>query len=74
MKIETKFSIGDKVYTMRQNEVYSFYIERIEAIVTPRDRDRVTFIYDSECKHIFNESACYASKEELLASLCPSNP
>lgn len=76
MKIETKFGYYDKCYTMLDNKVYSFEIERIDITITPvhvgakyTGLNRDIFYYDYQCKNRFSECDCYASKEELLASL-----
>ena len=76
MTIETKFNYYDKCFTMLDNKVYTFEIERIDIIVTPvhagarhTGLNRDINYYDYQCKHRFNERDCYATKEELLASL-----
>lgn len=76
MKIETKFDYFSKVYTMLDNKVYTFEVEKIEIYISPRtvgsvfsSLEKEVYYSDYQCKHSFNESNCYASKEELLASL-----
>lgn len=76
MKIETKFNYFDKAYTMLDNKVYSFEVEQIEIYIRPKSvGDKFSPLkievryFDYQCQHSFNESDCYASKEELLASL-----
>lgn len=76
MKIETKFDYFSKVYTMLDNKVYTFEVEKIEIYITPRTAgsafsslEKVVYYLDYQCKHSFIERDCYGSKEELLASL-----
>lgn len=76
MKIETKFNYLSTAYTMLDNKVYSFEVEKIEIDISPKSAgDRFSLLkievryFDYQCKHSFNESECYASKEELIASL-----
>lgn len=77
MKIETKFSIGDSVWVMKENRPQCFCIFKI---VTHAQMDMnasigtmPVYIYirylSADGEFDFFESACYASKEELLASL-----
>lgn len=76
MKIETKFDYFSKVYAMLDNKVYSFEVEKIEVSIPPNTvgskfsalHIEVDY-FDYQCHHRFNEKDCYASKEELLASL-----
>lgn len=76
MKIETKFDYFSKVYTMLDNKVYSFEVEKIEIYISPKSVGSAftplcieVDYFDYQCHHRFNEKDCYASKEELLASL-----
>lgn len=76
MKIETKFNYFNKVYTMLDNKVFSFVVEKIEIFISPKSEGSVftpmiieVRYFDYQCQHSFNERDCYASKEELLASL-----
>lgn len=76
MKIETKFDYFSKVYTMLDNKVYTFEVEKIEIYISPRtvgsvfsSLEKVVYYLDYQCKHSFIERDCYGSKEELLASL-----
>lgn len=76
MKIETKFDYFSKVYTMLDNKVYTFEVEKIEIYITPKSVGAIctpleiaVIYFDYQCHHRFNEKDCYASKEELLASL-----
>ena len=76
MKIETKFDYFSKVYAMLDNKVYSFEVEKIEIYISPRTVGSAfsslnieVDYFDYQCHHRFNERDCYASKEELLASL-----
>ncbi len=76
MKIETKFGYFSTAYTLLDNKVYSFQVEKIDIYVYPKlDGDKFSQLifdvnyYDYKCKHVFNERDCFATKEELLASL-----
>lgn len=76
MKIETKFGYFSTAYTMLNNKVYSFQVERIEIYAYPKlEGDKFSPIeikvayFDYQCKHIFYEQDCFATKEELIASL-----
>ena len=61
---------------MLDNKVYSFKVEKIEIYISPRTAwsafsslEKTAYYLDYQCKHSFIERDCYASKEELLASL-----
>lgn len=76
MKIETKFDYFSTVFTMLDNKVYSFDVEGIDIYISPKDTgDKFSpmkiavFYYDYMRRNRFDEKDCYASKEELLASL-----
>lgn len=76
MKIETKFNYFSKAFTMLDNKVYSFEVERIEVYIYPKNTGdkfspmNIAVIYcDYMCRNRFDEKDCYATKEELLASL-----
>lgn len=76
MTIQTKFSYNSKVYTMLDNKVYSFEVEKIEISITPKSPGAIytpleigVCYFDYQSKHRFNEEDCYATKEELIASL-----
>lgn len=76
MKVETKFGYFSKVYTMLNNKIYPFEVEKIEIYISPKSAGsefsplefKVRY-FDYQCKHSFYESDCYALKEELIASL-----
>lgn len=76
MKIETKFDYFSKVYTMLDNKIYPFEVEKMKIDISPKSvgskfsplEIKVRY-FDYQCKHSFYESDCYASKEELIASL-----
>lgn len=76
MKIETKFDYFSKVYTMLDNKVYAFEVEKIDIYISPNTvgskfpalNIEVDY-FDYQCRNRFSEKDCYASKEELLASL-----
>ncbi len=77
MKIETKFSIGDSVWVMKDNKPQRFPIFFINVSASGSMNAPVginpvyaTVRYSStDGEFDIPESACYASKEELLASL-----
>ncbi len=76
MKIETKFDYFTTVFTMLDNKVYSFDVEKIEIYISPKNNgdkfspmEIAVVYYDYMCRNRFDEKDCYASKEELLASL-----
>ena len=76
MKIETKFDYFSKVFTMLDNKVYSFEVEKIEIYISPINHGdkfspkKIEIVYyDYMCRNRFDDKDCYASKEELLASL-----
>lgn len=73
MKIETKFSIGDSVWVMKDGKPYEFTVRSIHTHTIFYVRSmKTTVIYsESPCIEDFchTESDCYASREELLASL-----
>ena len=71
MTINTKYNIGDSIYSMRDNKVY---IEQLTGILTDTQIDhkgnRVTEIrYKTNSGRIIKEDKVFNSKEELLATL-----
>ncbi|WP_305156228.1 hypothetical protein [uncultured Muribaculum sp.] len=65
-----------KVFTMLDNKVYSFDVEKIDIYISPINHgDKLSPMkitvdyYDYMCRNRFDEKDCYATKEELLASL-----
>lgn len=76
MTITTKFSIGDSVWVMKNGNPCKITVGMIEVINYPENNfgvfstSTIVDYYDSLRPYIrFPESACYATKEELLASL-----
>lgn len=71
MKIETKFSIGDSVWVMKENKPYEFFVTQIaiHSWTIPMGGCNTAVHYIDSRHDKYSESACYASKEELLASL-----
>lgn len=76
MTIQIKFSYNSTVYTMLDNKVYSFEVEKIDIYITPKSVGAIctpleiaVVYYDYQCHHRFDEQDCYATKEELIASL-----
>lgn len=77
MKIETKFSIGDTVWFMKDNKPRSFTVNSINVNIydTPTGCnygvERIKSVrYSDFGEHQTQfESDCFATKEELIASL-----
>lgn len=76
MKIETKFSINDTVWVMKDNKPHSICIWGIRINVSAYPTDYYgmgvsqSIVYSNYGNHeSVNESDCYATKEELIASL-----
>ncbi len=76
MKVETKFSINDTVWVMKYNKPHNICIWgiRINISAYPTDCYGIgvsqSIVYSNYGNHeSVNESDCYATKEELLASL-----
>ena len=69
MKIETKFSIGDKVYFMFNNEVRRGVI--VSIIIRINNKDERTFTYQIDGVHgmIFSDANLYGTKEEIIKAL-----
>ena len=70
-----KYEVGDEVFTMEDNKVKSFVVQK-RIILTRADGDNnvVTSVYYDESnwdslKAIYPEDALYSSKKELLNSL-----
>lgn len=70
-----KYEVGDEVFTMEDNKVKSFVVQK-RIILTRVDGDNnvVTSVYYDESnwdslKAIYPEDALYPSKKELLNSL-----
>ncbi len=76
MKIETKFSINDTVWVMKNNKPHSICIYGIRVNVSAYPTgcygigisQNVSY-FDFGNHESVNESDCFATKEELLASL-----
>lgn len=76
MKIETKFSINDTVWVIKDNKPHSICIYGIRVNVSAHptgcygtDISQNVNYFDFGNRESVNESDCYATKEELLASL-----
>lgn len=76
MRVETKFNINDTVWIMKDNKSYSFGIWGISIHVSAYPTDYYgmgvsqSITYSDFGNHVsVKESNCFASKEELLASL-----
>ncbi len=77
MKIETKFSIGDSVWVMREGNPVELLILGI-GLYAYSDTVAITEVHPVRTVTFYNfggnlgdatESECFATKEELLASL-----
>lgn len=71
MTFETKFNIGDDVYTLKDNKVFKFTICRI-LCGARSDSDGAWVNYSDDWvgdKRIFHEYDVFATKEELAQSL-----
>lgn len=77
MTITTKFSIGDSVWVMKDGKPQTFVVGGVvtKTIPIPKrwncgENSRTVIAYSDLCNQFnHNETRCYASKEELLASL-----
>lgn len=76
MDIKTKFQLNQDVWMMKDNKPYSFKIFDIIAHVNMRDVGNYCSVIDTTIKYIgysghpeVYEDNCFASKEELIASL-----
>lgn len=68
MTITTKFSIGDSVWVKDRYGSHSFIVGRISISINGAQTS-IFYSADSKGAIVYFESACYATKEELLASL-----
>jgi len=66
MTIETKFKPGDTVFFMRENKICSQAVKRVNAYAYSTGEVEVVVSMDSDS---LSEELCFATKEELLASL-----
>jgi len=66
MTIETKFQPGDTVFFMKDNKVRSQIVKRVNAYAYSTGEVEVAVGMDSDSSR---EELCFATKEELLASL-----
>lgn len=66
MTINTKFDIGDWVWTIHKNQVYEFVVKQIHFRKT-KYGDDVSYWDSVEDKFAnrFDEDCCFATKEEL---------
>lgn len=71
MTINTKYSIGDNIYSMRDNKVHIEHITGIltRTIVDHKGNVTTEIRYETKSSRCLNESVVFPSKEELLASL-----
>lgn len=73
MKIEARFKIGDEVFLIEDNKVFSGIVKCICVNVTVDDVEQVTFIsYGVNGKTLndyYSAERLFATKEELLKSL-----
>lgn len=78
MKIETKYNIGNKVFTIHNNSVFNFSIDEIDvrasgdSVVINYVRHYTNHISKTEAtweSDIFKESCVFKTKQELIDSL-----
>lgn len=73
MEIKTKYNIGDRVWAIREGRAACFEIRGVMASVMhfyPADLPaRKSVTYNDEDGHVYDESACYETKNDLLNSL-----
>lgn len=71
MKVETKFNVGDFVWTIHDSRVICFTIKSIEITVFSNNDiwikyiDNTPYYPNDHSNHKFSEGKCFASKEEL---------
>lgn len=67
MKLETKYNVGDKVFSMRNNRAEEGVIRRISIVI---EKDEVFVYYQaSNQEYKITENCFFSSKQELLDSL-----
>jgi hypothetical protein len=67
MKVETKYSINQKVYFLHENRIKSGEIAVIEIHLVAYDNSiSITYKIFNYQNNTFNESEIFSSKEELL--------
>jgi hypothetical protein len=71
MTIETKYSIGDKVFWLEENQVKCIELKTLTARVQSRGDapPEVTVFYFLDERQAVTGNALYATKEDLLNSL-----
>ena len=71
MTINTKYSIGDSIYSMQDNKILIEYITSILSEVTIDHNGNIVVEnkYKTNSSRILKEDKIFTSKEELLNSL-----
>lgn len=69
MKIETKYSLGDKVWYIFSNKVESSTIESIYLTIGENNRPKPTQYRLNRREEDFEENKLFSSKDELLKTL-----
>lgn len=68
MEMKTKFSVGDKVFYMKDNRVQNGEVTGIHIFVRRDGIDIITYVYPGDSSG-YTEDLLFSSKEELLKSL-----
>lgn len=73
MEIKTKYNIGDRVWAIHEGRAVCFEIRGVLANVSHFYPEvlpaRKSVTYNDKDGHVFEESACYETKNDLLNSL-----
>ena len=73
MKIETKFSIGDVIYYIRDNKVHKDTVNKIEIVIEKKGVGKIginaLYSVGAYGEYRRYEKEIFANKEELLESL-----
>jgi hypothetical protein len=69
MKIETKYSVGDTVWYMRDNKVRCDTIVNVCVDINSKTQDNTYTLKINQSYLQFAETYLFTSKEELLSSL-----
>lgn len=70
MKIETKFNVGDIIFTLLDNKVNEIKVNSIEIYFYKNSSFSIIYLYYiKEMAFKINENSCFGTKQELLNSL-----
>lgn len=77
MIFESKFNLNDEVFTMHENKIHKFKIDKIYGMATTTERDNPKFQYRlTGFDHVGNmvnielqENKVFKTKEELIEKL-----